>query len=130
MRPELRTAVEGDEVVIRIPIMTLAFAAEERWWLEREIDFRVGRSFVDHVPTFAAEVRRELEREDEDGSNALTRLFDDAIDRAMEEGCDGVNCDGDASLAAEKHGAVVVPRNPNGSLATQPNAEDMHRGAM
>lgn len=40
---------------------------------------------------FAAAVADAINREDEDGSTMLTRMLDDAIMAAVEDGCEGVD---------------------------------------
>ena len=42
---------------------------------------------------FAREVVRELNKEDEDGSTLVTKLIDEAVRNAVEDGCEGVDHD-------------------------------------
>ena len=86
-KSRLRVQVIGGELVIRIGVETLAFAAE-----------RNGRLFDDHdrgpevtdPDLFALEVVRELEDEEEDGTTPLNELLDIATEKAFENGADGI----------------------------------------
>lgn len=46
---------------------------------------------VTNAAVFAKEVVRQINREDEDGSTLLTRMFDEAMKQAVENGCEGVD---------------------------------------
>lgn len=77
--------IEDGELVIRIGIETLAFAAEHM-----NLSDGSGRSIrVCDVPEFAKDVRAELMREEEDGSSPLTNVLDKACLDAWEEGSIG-----------------------------------------
>lgn len=79
----LSAMIDGDELVIRIGIGTLAFAAEHLKPLPYEI-LRV----IDKAE-FANDVRAELMREEEDGSSMLTDVLDAASIAAWENGSIG-----------------------------------------
>lgn len=87
-RSPLSTRVEGGYLVIRIGLDTLCHAAEN---CERFFDGEnpIGPPYCKVVDTneLARDVRRELEREEEDGSSPLTKLLDDAIEAARDDGC-------------------------------------------
>ncbi len=92
----LTIGVEGDELVIRIGVDTLAFAfetgEENQPFDEKANDFR--RSWKVIAPRdFAKGVANALCDEEEDGSTPLTGILDAAYIRAVEEGC-GVDEDG------------------------------------
>ena len=90
----LKCKLMGDIVNMSVGISTLTFAAENH------PDFWDGESGVD-VPNikitnkidFAKAVTEAINKEDEDGSNLLTRMLDEAIAQAVEDGCDGVEID-------------------------------------
>jgi len=87
----LSAKIEGDELVIRIGIGTLAWAAEfegrEPFW-----DFNEERNkfvqlwkITDDLG-WAEDVCREINREEEDGSSPLTNLLDKASEEALDQG--------------------------------------------
>lgn len=73
--------VEGDELIIRIGVDTLAFADQERRNYERGSAYKV----TDTVG-FAMDVAVALLREDEIGATMLTNLLDQAMDDAIGRG--------------------------------------------
>lgn len=75
--------VEGNQLVIRIGIDTLAFAAMQNSGTSADIIY--GAKVIDNRE-WAKDVRRELLREEEDGSSPLTNLLDRAMTSAAEEG--------------------------------------------
>jgi len=83
----LRVAVQGDQLVIRIGIDTLAFSAEH---CQRFYDpvTNAERPYVRVVDNdiLAIDVRRELLREEEDGTNPLHVVLDNAIVAAFGNG--------------------------------------------
>lgn len=93
MKPDLFVGVEPGVLVIRIPIDTLAWAANHGPLNNGEVPmFRVTDNAL-----FAGSVALALEREDEDGSTPVTRMFDAAFERAIED------CDSGVELL-DKHG--------------------------
>jgi len=86
----VKAEVEGDELVIRIGVEMLAFAAEHLEELVEEAGDRDTVAKVsDHVE-FARHVARELNREGEDGTTPIHALLDEAILQAVEDGSDAI----------------------------------------
>lgn len=75
-------AIEGDQVVIRVPIAALpvAMSGSPIW----------HDCHVTDAAVFAVEFVRALNEEEEDGTTLLHRAFDKAMSNAVESGCDGV----------------------------------------
>jgi len=92
----LTIGVEGDELVIRIGVDTLAFAFEtgedNQPFDEKANDFRRTWKVVDKHD-FAKGVAIALCDEEEDGSTPLTKILDEAYIRAVEDDA-GVDKDG------------------------------------
>jgi len=92
----LTIGVEGEELVIRIGVDTLAFAfetGEENQPFDREAnDFRRSWKVVDPYK-FAKGVGNALCNEEEDGSTPLTKILDEAYIAAVESD-EGVDQDG------------------------------------
>lgn len=88
----LRCVAVAGEIDMRVGIETLRHAAESH------VEFWDGKSGMD-VPnikitnsvTFAQEVARAINEEGEDGSTILSRMLDEAIKLAVENGCEGVD---------------------------------------
>lgn len=76
-------AIDGNEIVIRVKISALktAFEAHPNGIAE---DFRITS-----LRTAAESLVRCLNREEEDGTTPVHRLFDDAFDEALEQGEEG-----------------------------------------
>lgn len=92
----LNIAVEGEELVIRIGVKTLAFAFERceanQPFDEKANDFR--RSWkVTNPHDFAKAVAVHLKDEEEDGSTKLTDLLDECGMTAVEDAA-GIDEDG------------------------------------
>lgn len=87
----LRATVDGDRIVIEIGIDTLAFCAAHHpdYW-DGESDDTVPNIPVIDAAAFAREVCRELNDESETGITLLTRILDEAMDRAVSNGCEGI----------------------------------------
>lgn len=85
----LDVKLEGAELVIRIPVDTLAFAAQagEMW---PQDDMMNPTAFITDETTFAKEVVHALTKEEEDGTTLVHRMFDAAFTYITENGCDGV----------------------------------------
>jgi hypothetical protein len=75
--------IEGDEIVIRVAIEALPTIVDASPLAPAEF------SVTDAV-TFAAELVKELNREEEDGTTPIHRMFDVVILEAIEQGADGV----------------------------------------
>jgi hypothetical protein len=88
----LSVAVADGELVIRIGVATLAegyeHAAHGQPYDVARNDFRQAK--VTGPVTFAREVCRQLEREEEDGATLLSDMLDKACARAVEDGAEGV----------------------------------------
>lgn len=86
----LQATIIDDELVVRIGVETLAFAAEHV-----ELPIRgFGETVYPHwkvadAAELARDVCRKLSHEAEDGSSPLTQLFDEAIIEAYEDGSTG-----------------------------------------
>lgn len=92
----LQVKVEDDELVIRIGIGTLAFAAERCPLLTEypgpgEKDPPYCK--IADAKTLADDIARELLAEEEDGSTPLDYLLDNAILKAYEDGAEGFHID-------------------------------------
>ena len=82
----LTVRLEGDAIVIRLPLDVLALALEGSWAASGMDDhWRVTDASL-----FAPEVVRALEDEDEEGTTAVHKLFDAAFLAAIEAGAEGV----------------------------------------
>lgn len=88
MEAEFRNGV----IQVILPLDTLRFAAENHpaFWDGESGDSTPNIKITDQSE-FSLEVVREINREAEDGSTMLTRMFDEAIAQAIENGCEGVN---------------------------------------
>ena len=93
----LSIALDGDEVVIRVGISALAFAAIHAKQLvtfdSEENDFRYPQ-IIDEA-RFAQDVVRRLKSEEEDGTTVVHRMLDDAFLVAVENGAEGILMPGD-----------------------------------
>jgi hypothetical protein len=79
---ELTVRIERGEVVIRIGIDTLKVATE--------LALHMETTKVTDLKTWARSVVSELDREEEDGSTLVTRMFDKAYYNAMDQGDAGI----------------------------------------
>lgn len=92
----LRCGIEGDELVIRIGIDTLAFGCSHSpkfYEYEKHRDKPIGDPFLKITDNrlFATDVVRALQHEEEDGSGPLSDLLDEAAQRAIDDGAEGVD---------------------------------------
>jgi hypothetical protein len=80
---QLSVKVEGGRLVISIDVALLAFAVQNgpKW---------PGDYHVPDVAEFAKEMARQLQKEEEDGTTIVHRMFDTAADEILEWGGDGV----------------------------------------
>jgi hypothetical protein len=89
----LNIKIENGELVIRIGVPTLAWAADhmdEATVYDQDLrDFKQAWTVTDPAK-FAKGVLNELIREEEDGSNPVTRMFDAAFLAAVDNGAEGV----------------------------------------
>ena len=82
MKPELFVGIESECLLIRLPIATLAFAAEQVPIFPLKV--------LDNS-LFAAAVVHALHEEAEDGSTPVTRMIDAACENAAEDCDNGTN---------------------------------------
>jgi hypothetical protein len=80
-----RAVIEGDDIVIRVAISALPVILEG-----------IGGMFDDHyvvsdLKEFARDIVYELNREEEDGTTQIHRLFDKGIEEAIEQGSNAVD---------------------------------------
>lgn len=90
----LRCEARDCAINIAIGQEVLKFAAEQHplfWDGESAPD--VPNIVITDAAIFAKEVVAEIDREREDGSTLLTDFLDEAIKRAVENGCEGVDHD-------------------------------------
>ncbi len=90
----LTVKIEGDELVIRLGIDTLAFCAAHQSdiiddWHEVEPPYVK----INDVREFATDVVRGLLHEEEDGSTVISRCIDDAAKIAVEDGSMAIDYD-------------------------------------
>ena len=82
-------AIEGDEIVIRVPIAAIPFAADIamdfEWFHGEDATMKI----VD-AKLFAEDLLTELLREDEEGTTMVHLMLDKAILAAVEAGAEGV----------------------------------------
>jgi hypothetical protein len=85
--------VKDDELVVRIGIDTLAFAANESDTF-KPYDDQVGdwvqKYKVINPIAFAGDIKRAMLDEAEDGSSPLSRFLDKMDDAALDDGADGI----------------------------------------
>lgn len=79
--------IEDDVIVIRLPIVNLP-AVLEGSWLANGIDTRFK---VTDPAAFAESLVYELNTEDDNGSNRIHKMFDRAINDAIDQGALGVD---------------------------------------
>ncbi len=77
-------AIENNQLVIRIGIDTLAYA------VEAGDSFQEGEGKVIDKAAFAKDLTFALQEEEEDGTNRVHRLFDDAAIAVVENGSPSV----------------------------------------
>lgn len=86
--------IEGDEIVIRLPIDAIPFAASVAF-VERNYDLDDDgepKMKVSDAAAFAPYLVTALSQESEDGTTRIHRLLDRAIVDACEQGAEGVEC--------------------------------------
>ena len=93
LQQPLSVEVETDELVIRIGKEVLAYAAQRSDLFNpfdpAQNDY-VQKYKVINLSEFVEDVRRELRREEEDGSTLLTDLLDKVFLRVLEQGSLGI----------------------------------------
>lgn len=81
-----KAVIENDCIVIRLPIPSLRDVVESSW----ACDALPLRMRVTDAPALATAVVYELNWEEENGTTPIHRLFDAAINEAIEQGADGI----------------------------------------
>lgn len=102
MRPDADAKIIDGEIVIRLSLDTMAFAAERFPSLE-EYDEKTDRILAPVVTdreAFAKELVRLLNAESEDGSTLVTNMFDAGFLAAAEDGARGIAFPGDDDYPA------------------------------
>lgn len=79
--------IKARDLVVKVDPEALRFAAENH------PDFEDLSFTVSDIDVFSRDVAKEINAEDEDGSTLLTRMLDDAIRKAVENGSEGVDYD-------------------------------------
>jgi hypothetical protein len=87
----LQVGIEGDELVIRIGIETLAFCAAHQPDFNDAGLYECPYLKIDDVRGFAKDVVRGLLNEEEDGSTTISRCIDEACLYAVEDGSEFVD---------------------------------------
>jgi hypothetical protein len=88
-RLESEARIDGDELVIKLKISTLAHAARHSDYLFHCQENGMALKITDEA-AFAESVASALNREEEDGSTPITRLLDEATEWVSEQGMDGI----------------------------------------
>lgn len=86
--------VEGDELVIRIGVDTLLLATQHCPLLTDDETYKPLFS-ITNADQLAADVARELNEEEEDGTTPLHRVLDQAMFDAMEKGSEAFEIGGE-----------------------------------
>ena len=81
-----KAVIEDNAIVIRVPLASLPQVVEGAWALG-SLDTRWK---LTNVPLFARDFVRELNSEDEEGTTMVHRMFDAAINEALEQGAEGI----------------------------------------
>lgn len=81
-----RAVIRDGAIVIRIPLSYLPQIVEGAWGTGN----LHPRMKIMNVDEFAADLVSELDREEEDGSTRIHRMFDAAINEAINQGAFGI----------------------------------------
>ncbi len=85
----MRCQIEGNEIVVRMPIDALPVAWDASPLNDHDPD--AGNLYpVTDAALFAREVVTALSDEEEDGTTLLHRAFDQAMSNAVDQGAEGV----------------------------------------
>lgn len=77
--------IEGEEIVIRVPLSTLESASQIVWDQRGYGDYKVS-----DLPTYAKAFVAALNNESENGTTLVHRALDGAACYALDQGCEGV----------------------------------------
>lgn len=86
----LQISIEGEELVIRIGLDTLKYATENSPNLDFESDDRGNKFIVTDTHTWAESVIIALEKEEENGTTPIHKMFDEAFLYALDQGLEGI----------------------------------------
>ncbi len=86
IKDSAQAIIEDRCIVIRVPVEVLPTVVDGGWMLGI-IDVRQR---VTNAAVFAKELVRALNDEDDQGTTRVHRCFDDAINFAIEQGCEGL----------------------------------------
>lgn len=78
--------IEDGSIIIRVSLENLPGIVEGGW----AAGYRDTRWKLTDTEAFARDLVHELNREEEDGTTPIHRLFDKAIDDAVDQGADGI----------------------------------------
>ena len=83
---DARALIENDEIIIRVPVKYLPVIVEGAWALNA-LDKRFK---LTDAALFAQDLVRALNDENEEGTTMIHKMFDAAINEALEQGADGI----------------------------------------
>lgn len=86
MDTSAQAIIENDEIVIRVPFKYLPTIVEGAWALNA-LDKRFK---LTDAALFAKNMVRALNDEDEQGTTMIHKMFDKAINEALEQGAEGI----------------------------------------
>ncbi|HAM58565.1 MAG TPA: hypothetical protein DCQ64_25400 [Candidatus Rokubacteria bacterium] len=101
-KDRLAVSLERGAIVIRLPLSILTIAFEAAPFNEQPDGSGLSLYRVADVNAFAEAIVEELDREEEDGATPVHRLFDGAMEEAVENGCEGI----EEISAGEKDGGT------------------------
>lgn len=81
-----KATVEGDSIVIRVPIDALQAVLDG----SDPMHDLAERYRVSDRAEFAKEICRAINREDERGDTPFHKMFDEAMEYSISQGCDGI----------------------------------------
>lgn len=81
-----RAVIEDGHIVIRVAVDALPAIVEGAW----AAGGLAARLKVTDAAALAREIAHELNREDEDGTTLIHKMFDAAIDEAANQGAEGI----------------------------------------
>jgi len=89
---ELKVEVIDNVLTISIDMDMLVVAFENgayNWDIEKEVQ----RYKITHPDKFIEDVKTELLNEDEEGTTLVHLMFDKAMENAVEQGTEGIDCE-------------------------------------
>lgn len=84
-----KALIEDGSIVIRVPLHVLQTVVDGAWVLA-SLD---KRYLLTDIPAFAKEFINQLNDEDEEGTTAIHKMFDRCIERAIDQGAEGIEED-------------------------------------